>query len=385
MKTRIGIMGYGNLGRGVEAAIHQNEDLELVAVRFSGFLLKHLVPVDEPPVGRVSVLEIPVQEDQDVDALVIIDIVTPLELVVDEGGSVVEEPVLEVVLCAVLHLDDDLPSAFEDAGHVHDDMPVLDVDSFSAEKAVTDRWLSDAQADPILRFGLQQGGLPMDPHSQTEDLGDDSMKASEYGIKNLKYILSHLNEWVKDDADFEYRKDIYTGIVYQYYNYLLHVYANIGGVYLWQKCDGDPVERAHQVVPPETQKRALQFLMDQVSDMDWLDNAALLADIPTVGQPSKVLKAFLAQAIVSAPAKVARTIAVAEKDDPVYSVKECLKDVNDFVWKPTGTLNDVQMMLQREFLSLTFAASGYSYAGNGAVPSRSTTGLMSPWDTALRP
>lgn len=250
-------------------------------------------------------------------------------------------------------------------------MPVLDVDSFSAEKAVTDRWLSDAQADPILRFGLQQGGLPMDPHSQTEDLGDDSMKASEYGIKNLKYILSHLNEWVKDDADFEYRKDIYTGIVYQYYNYLLHVYANIGGVYLWQKCDGDPVERAHQVVPPETQKRALQFLMDQVSDMDWLDNAALLADIPTVGQPSKVLKAFLAQAIVSAPAKVARTIAVAEKDDPVYSVKECLKDVNDFVWKPTGTLNDVQMMLQREFLSLTFAASGYSYAGNGAVPSRS--------------
>ena len=32
MKTRIGIYGYGNLGRGVEAAIRQNEDLELVAV-----------------------------------------------------------------------------------------------------------------------------------------------------------------------------------------------------------------------------------------------------------------------------------------------------------------------------------------------------------------
>ncbi len=29
---RIGIMGYGNLGRGVEAAIHQNEDMELAAV-----------------------------------------------------------------------------------------------------------------------------------------------------------------------------------------------------------------------------------------------------------------------------------------------------------------------------------------------------------------
>ena len=32
MKTRIGIFGYGNLGRGVENAIRQNEDMELVAV-----------------------------------------------------------------------------------------------------------------------------------------------------------------------------------------------------------------------------------------------------------------------------------------------------------------------------------------------------------------
>lgn len=32
MKIRIGIMGYGNLGRGIEAAVRQNPDTELVAV-----------------------------------------------------------------------------------------------------------------------------------------------------------------------------------------------------------------------------------------------------------------------------------------------------------------------------------------------------------------
>lgn len=32
MKIRIGILGYGNLGRGVECAIRQNEDMELAAV-----------------------------------------------------------------------------------------------------------------------------------------------------------------------------------------------------------------------------------------------------------------------------------------------------------------------------------------------------------------
>ena len=32
MSIRIGILGYGNLGRGVECAIKQNPDMELVAV-----------------------------------------------------------------------------------------------------------------------------------------------------------------------------------------------------------------------------------------------------------------------------------------------------------------------------------------------------------------
>ncbi len=32
MSIRIGILGYGNLGRGVESAVRQNPDMELVAV-----------------------------------------------------------------------------------------------------------------------------------------------------------------------------------------------------------------------------------------------------------------------------------------------------------------------------------------------------------------
>ena len=32
MSIKIGILGYGNLGRGVECAVKQNDDMELVAV-----------------------------------------------------------------------------------------------------------------------------------------------------------------------------------------------------------------------------------------------------------------------------------------------------------------------------------------------------------------
>ena len=35
MKIRIGIAGYGNLGRGVECAVGQNPDMELVGTRLS--------------------------------------------------------------------------------------------------------------------------------------------------------------------------------------------------------------------------------------------------------------------------------------------------------------------------------------------------------------
>ena len=32
MKIRIGILGYGNLGRGIEVGIKNNEDMELIAI-----------------------------------------------------------------------------------------------------------------------------------------------------------------------------------------------------------------------------------------------------------------------------------------------------------------------------------------------------------------
>ena len=32
MSIRIGILGYGNLGKGVELAVQKNEDMELVAL-----------------------------------------------------------------------------------------------------------------------------------------------------------------------------------------------------------------------------------------------------------------------------------------------------------------------------------------------------------------
>ena len=66
--------------------------------------------------------------------------------------------------------------------------PILDK-AAKEEKETLDRWIMAHAGDPMYRFGHQQAGGVVDPSSQTEDLGDNAMKASAYGIKNLKRIL----------------------------------------------------------------------------------------------------------------------------------------------------------------------------------------------------
>ena len=57
------------------------------------------------------------------------------------------------------------------------------------------------QDDPIYFYGEQQDGdATIDPRSQSEDLGDDAMKASEYGLKNLKIVIDNLLKWTYEDG-----------------------------------------------------------------------------------------------------------------------------------------------------------------------------------------
>lgn len=249
--------------------------------------------------------------------------------------------------------------------------PVFDME-LNEEADLVSGWLTEAQADPVLRYGKQQAYV-MDPRSQNEDLGDDAVAASEYGVKNLKYILPNVNTWIKDDEDFSYRSEIYTGIIYQYLTYVQHVYANIGGIYLYEKNDGDPIEHAYSCVPREVQKNAFDFLCRQIKDLEWLDNAELMQNIQIMGTPSKAFQTALAQAVIAAPQKIAASQMMCH-DEEIYTVSECMKDLYEFVWAPTmkgRSLTGLDMMLQREYIKNMFALAGLKYPGAGAVNERS--------------
>ena len=149
--------------------------------------------------------------------------------------------------------------------------PILDAATPEDEKKTLDSWILKHAGDPMYRFGRQQSGGVIDPSSQTEDLGDDAMKASSYGIANLKRIVPNLIKWTAEDGkDYGDLGTMYGEVLGQYNRYMGHVTANIGGVYEIYKTydqDGDvytPVDKAKQ-------KEALQFLHKELfTTPEWL-------------------------------------------------------------------------------------------------------------------
>lgn len=139
-------------------------------------------------------------------------------------------------------------------------LPNLDKDS---EKSTLNKWVKDRADDPVYRFGRQRRNPP-DPSAQTEDLGDDSVLASEYGIENLKRIVPNLIEWSKEDGKNYAQLDELYGQVYGQFNrYMGHVTSNIGGVYEFQKT-ADEEGAVYTHVPKEKQARAFAFLSEQL-------------------------------------------------------------------------------------------------------------------------
>ncbi|CAI8161494.1 MAG: Uncharacterised protein [Bacteroidota bacterium] len=149
--------------------------------------------------------------------------------------------------------------------------PIPSVTTSEDEKETLDQWILAHQDDPMYRFGSQQFGNPIDPSSQTEDLGDDAIKASQYGIANLKRIVPNLIEWTAEDGkNYEDLQDLYNQVLSQFNRYMGHVAANVGGVYEFYKTyDQEGAVYTH--VDKSHQQSCLQFLQNELfSTPKWI-------------------------------------------------------------------------------------------------------------------
>ncbi|CAM1352177.1 zinc-dependent metalloprotease [Tenacibaculum insulae] len=166
--------------------------------------------------------------------------------------------------------------------------PILNT-SAKDEKAILNKWITDKKGDPIYRFGHQQVRNTIDPSSQTEDLGDDAMKASAYGIKNLQRILPRLEEWTTENGeDYQELKTMYGQLVGQFNRYMGHVSSNIGGVYENFKT-ADQEGSVYTHTSKDHQKRALAFVNNELfKTPTWLIDQNIIAKTQYSGSVDEI-------------------------------------------------------------------------------------------------
>ena len=157
------------------------------------------------------------------------------------------------------------------------------------EKEVLNSWITKHSGDPMYRFGHQQAGDVVDPSSQTEDLGDDAILASSYGIKNLERIVPNLIQWTtKDGEDYNDLEAMYGQVLSQFNRYMGHVSNNVGGVYEHYKT-AEQEGAVYTHVPRKKQVDAMTFLDKELFQTpSWLIDKAIFERIEYSGSVERI-------------------------------------------------------------------------------------------------
>ena len=203
------------------------------------------------------------------------------------------------------------------------------------EKATLDSWILEHAGDPMYRFGHQQVGDVVDPSSQTEDLGDDAIKAGSYGIANLKRIVPKLVEWTAEDGkNYDDLKTLYGQVLSQYNRYMGHVSNNIGGVYEHHKTY-EQEGAVYTPVSKEHQKNCMQFLQEELfKTPEWMLDQDLFSKIEYSGSIERI-RSMQVRTLnnMLRLGKMARLIEheVAQGKE-AYSLLNMMKDLRTGIW-----------------------------------------------------
>ena len=217
--------------------------------------------------------------------------------------------------------------------------PILNTTA-EAEKETLNNWILEHAGDPMYRFGHQQVGDVVDPSSQTEDLGDDAILASTYGIKNLKRIVPNLIAWTTETGEnYSDLNDMYGQLLSQFNRYMGHVANNIGGVYEHYKT-ADQAGAVYTYVDKGHQKDALKFINAQLfKTPQWLLDPAIFERIEYSGSIERIrtLQERTLKTILSL-GKMARMIENETMNGyEAYSLRTMTRDLRTGVWSELYT------------------------------------------------
>ncbi len=243
-----------------------------------------------------------------------------------------------------------------------------------AEKATLDTWILDTKGDPKFKFGRQSSRF--DPQSQTECVGDDPIKASDYGLKNLKYVAKNLPSWTSDATNnYQDLEELYGELLGVYSRYIGHVLTNIGGVYENIKMPNqEGIVYTH--VDRTTQKTSLRWLQSNIFNTPtWLIDKKILQNIDHAGYFERLrrVQARYLNSLLSFD-RIGRLIDAETVNTSYYSALEMLRDLRSGLWKEANLGRNVDLYrrnLQRTYLD----RMGYLLTSDSPTPRRRRPGF----------
>ena len=183
-------------------------------------------------------------------------------------------------------------------------------------------------------------GKGTDPRSQTEDLGDNQMKANAYGMKNLQRVMQNLQKWTaQPDGEYEDLSEMHRAVRAQYQRYVNHVQRYLGGRYT----NNAPGQKPYDFLSRDVQREAVAWLGKYVLEAPlWLypEDVVSKLGIDAADEIRNRQSTLIAMMVSPGILFTLHNNALRAADP--YSVNEYLDDVFSLVWKPVNDANALQ-------------------------------------------
>ncbi|MFD1604218.1 zinc-dependent metalloprotease [Flavobacterium artemisiae] len=221
------------------------------------------------------------------------------------------------------------------------------------ERKTLDKWILEKAGNPIYRFGKQSSSF--DPSSQTEDIGNNSMKAGTYGLKNLEFVADHLSEWTSNVTNnYQDLDELYKEMLDVWGRYVGHVVNNVGGVYENTR-NPDQKGNVYEVVPKAKQLEAMNWLQTNAfASPTWIVNINTLKNTDYSGYTERFRNVQVRQLNnLMSLGRIGRLMDNEILGADTYKALDFFKDLRKGIWKEANSPANVTIYrrnLQRAYI-----------------------------------
>jgi hypothetical protein len=188
-------------------------------------------------------------------------------------------------------------------------------------------------------------GKGKDPRSQSEDLGDNQMRANDYGLKNLQRVMQNLEQWTAQaDGQYDDLNTMHRAARAQYQRYVNHVQKYLFSKYV----NNAPGEKPYDIVPRDLQREAVDWLSRNVMEAPmWLYPKSVVSKLGVDYADEIRNRQQTLIAMLLSPNAISNLMGDQFISDKAYPVEEYFDDIFGMVWKPLTDKDEEQNSFRR--------------------------------------